>query len=92
MICQPSEEVFIMHATLGDQQDRSQDDQDGAANIQDGGAHAAGAGELQALGIDELMGQLHRRSLCPLDHGLDAVVDEGVGSSGLCLPRRRARR
>ena len=79
--------ILGVHATLGDQQDRSQDDQDGAADVGNRGAHAAGAGELQALGINELMGQLDRGSLCPLDLGLDAVVDEGVGRSNIVINR-----
>ena len=36
--------ILGVHATLGDQQDRSQDDQDGAADVEDGSAHAAGGG------------------------------------------------
>ena len=36
--------VLGVHATLGDQQDSSQDNQDGAANIQDDGALTIGGG------------------------------------------------
>ena len=34
--------VLSVHAALGDQQDRSQDEQVGSADVQDGGAPAAG--------------------------------------------------
>ena len=46
--------VLSIHAALGDQQDRGNQNQDGASHVQDGGANAAGGGLTGSWNYDRI--------------------------------------